>query len=125
MTKSNGEYPADLAESTRLVRWYRSAAPYINLFKNKLFVTSVSKKNFSSRNLARLIQDLSFLRAIGVQIILVFDPKDALDEELNRRRHSLFLKDPIIDDKAAECFQAAIGMMRIESLFSTRLPILQ
>ena len=65
MTESNGEFHADLSESTRLVGWFRSAAPYINLFKNKLFVTSVSKKNFSSGNLARLIQDLSFLRAIG------------------------------------------------------------
>ena len=126
MTKSNGEYRADLSESTRLVGWFRSAAPYINLFKNKLFVISVSKKNFSSGNLARLIQDLSFLRAIGTQIILVFDPKDLLDEELKRRKHSLVFEGgiPIIDDKAAECFQAAIGMMRIEleSLFSTRLP---
>ena len=126
MTKSNGEYRADLSESTRLVGWFRSAAPYINLFKNKLFVISVSKKNFSSGNLARLIQDLSFLRAIGTQIILVFDPKDLLDEELKRRKHSLVFEEgiPIIDDKAAECFQAAIGVMRVEleSLFSTRLP---
>ena len=126
MTESTGEFLADRSESTRLVGWFRSAAPYINLFKNKLFVTSVSKKNFSSGNLARLIQDLSFLRAIGVQIILVFDPKDLLDEELNRRKHSLIFEQgvPIIDDKAAECFQAAIGMMRIEleSLFSTKLP---
>ena len=103
MTESNGEYRADLSESTRLVGWFRSAAPYINLFKNKLFVISVSKKNFSSGNLARLIQDLSFLRAIGTQIILVFDPKDLLDEELKRRKHSLVFEEgiPIIDDKAA------------------------
>ena len=86
MTESNGEYRADLSESTRLVGWFRSAAPYINLFKNKLFVISVSKKNFSSGNLARLIQDLSFLRAIGTQIILVFDPKDLLDEELKEAK---------------------------------------
>ena len=84
MTESIGEFNADLSESNRLVGWFRAAAPYINLFKNKLFVTSISKKNFSSRKLARLIQDLSFLRAIGVQIILVFDcllyTSDAADE---------------------------------------------
>ena len=38
-----GEY-----DSTSLVRWFRAAAPYIHLFKNKLFVTSISKKNFST-----------------------------------------------------------------------------
>ena len=61
MTESNGEYRADLSESTRLVGWFRSAAPYINLFKNKLFVTSVSKKNFSSGKSSKINSRFIFL----------------------------------------------------------------
>ena len=126
MSKSTREYHEEDSDSTQLVRWFRSAAPYIHLFKNKLFVISVSKKNFSPDNLIRFIQDLSFLRAIGVQIILVFDPKDLFDEQLKKRNHVLVWKgeNPIIDDIATECLQVAIGMMRInlESLFSTKLP---
>ena len=116
-----GEY-----DSTSLVRWFRAAAPYIHLFKNKLFVTSISKKNFSTEKFARLIQDLAFLRSIGTQIILVFDPKDIFKEELKRRNHSVnWVKgSPIIDDTGAECLKAAIGIMKLnlETLFSTKLP---
>ena len=68
------EYHEETIKST--VDWLRDAAPYIYLFRNKIFIVSISKRNFPPLTLSNLIQDLSFLCCIGVKIIIVFDPKD-------------------------------------------------
>ena len=121
MADFDKEYHEETINST--VDWLRNAAPYIYLFRNKIFIVSISKRNFPPSTLSNLIQDLSFLCCIGVKIVIVFDPKDLFEKELKTRNQTIteINGHNIIDEITVECMKIASGIMRfnLEALFST------
>jgi amino-acid N-acetyltransferase len=110
----------------QFVNWLRSVAPYIHLFKDKIFVIAFPGKLIVEKKLEVLIHDLALLNAMGMQIVIVYGSKPQTEEQLRLRKYKNNLKNGIrISDKLVmECVKKAVGEIRldIEAAFSSGLP---
>ena len=49
------------------VKWFRSAAPYINAHRGKTFVLMFGGEAVQHANFANIIHDIALLRSLGVK----------------------------------------------------------
>ena len=110
----------------QFVKWLRSVAPYVHLFKDKVFVIAFSGQLIQEKKLDSIIQDIALLNAMGVKIVVVYGSKPQIDEQLRLREYKSNFKNGIriSDNLVMEYVKKAAGEIRldIEASFSSGLP---
>ncbi|WP_232534494.1 amino-acid N-acetyltransferase [Mycoavidus sp. B2-EB] len=113
-------------QQARFVDWLRSVAPYIHAFHNKTFVVAFGGELVQLGALNALIQDIAFLHAMGMQIVLVHGSRPQVEEQLRLHQveSSFFNGMRITDANALESAKEAAGEVRldIEAAISQGLP---
>ena len=71
----------------QFVNWLRSVAPYVHLFKDKIFVIAFSGQLIIEKKLESLIHDLALLNVMGVQIVIVYGSTPQIEEQLKLRKY--------------------------------------
>ena len=126
--KEEGKNPGRTGETTpaAFVRWFRSAAPYINAFRGRTFVIAFGGEVVEDGVFVELTHDLNLLASVGVRLVLVHGARPQIERELDLRgikqRYSGGLR--ITDEDALGCAKQASGRLRveIEALLSMGLP---
>ena len=108
------------------VKWLRSVAPYIHLFKEKIFVIGFPGDLICAGKIESLIHDLALLNAMGIKIVIVYGSKPQIEEKIKLRNHKCNFVNGlrISDEIVMESVKEAVGQIRlnIETLFSSALP---
>jgi len=116
----------NINQVSQFVSWLRSVAPYIHLFKEKIFVIAFSGQLIKEKKLESLIHDLALLNSIGIQIVIIYGAKPQIEEQLRLRKHKNNFKNGIriSDGLVMESVKEAVGEIRldIEAGFSSGLP---
>ncbi|MBN9126318.1 MAG: amino-acid N-acetyltransferase, partial [Nitrosospira sp.] len=108
------------------VTWFRSVAPYINAFRNKVFVVAFGGEVVADGKFVELVHDLNILASLGVRLVLVHGARPQIEARL--AEHDLqttYVRDMRVTDAATlQCVKESIGRVRveIEALLSMGLP---
>ncbi|MBK1680680.1 amino-acid N-acetyltransferase [Rhodocyclus tenuis] len=112
--------------SANFVAWFRSVAPYVNLFRGKTFLIAFGGKAISGPLARTLAYDVNLLAALGIRLVLVHGARPQIEEELREKDlPSLYHGRYRVTDAAAlDCVIDAVGSvaLEIEGLLSQGLP---
>jgi amino-acid N-acetyltransferase len=112
--------------SAHFVAWFRSVAPYVNLFRGKTFVIAFGGKAIAGPLARTLAYDVNLLAALGVRLVLVHGARPQIEEELREKGlESIYHGRYRVTDAAAlDCVIDAVGSvyLEIEALLSQGLP---
>jgi amino-acid N-acetyltransferase len=112
--------------NTDFVAWFRSAAPYINAFRNKTFVVAFGGEVVADGKFVDLVHDLNLLASLGVRLVLVHGARPQIESRLAERKlETTYVRDMrVTDAEALQCVKESIGRVRveIEALLSMGLP---
>lgn len=110
-------------ELAGFVEKFRNATPYINAFRNKIFVIYFSGDILIDHQFPSLIHDLSLLHSLGIKLILVHGSRSQIDQKLaNSNIHSYYEMDlRISDEDVLKIAKEVSGSIRfdLEALFSS------
>lgn len=67
------------------VKWFRSAAPYINTHRGKTVVLMFGGEAVLHPNFANIIHDIALLRSLGVKLVLVHGSRPQIEERIVQR----------------------------------------
>ena len=108
------------------VAWFRSAAPYINSFRHKIFVVAFGGEVVADGKFIELVHDLNLLASLGVRLVLVHGARPQIESRLNEHDlQTTYVRGMRVTDAAAlQCVKESIGRVRveIEALLSMGLP---
>jgi len=114
------------ALASEFVAWFRSVAPYVNLFRGKTFVVAFGGKAISGPLARTLAYDVNLLAALGIRLVLVHGARPQIEEALREQGlPSEFFEDRRVTDAATlACVIDAVGSvyLDIEALLSQGLP---
>ncbi|MCG6870737.1 MAG: amino-acid N-acetyltransferase [Gammaproteobacteria bacterium] len=98
------------------VRWFRSAVPYINAFRNRTFVVAFGGELLDEGQFEDLVNDIALLNSLGVRLVLVHGARPQIERELMARGAELQYVNNlrVTDDLALDCVKRATGAVRIE-----------
>jgi len=112
--------------SADFVAWFRSVAPYVNLFRGKTFVIAFGGKAIMGPLAWTLAYDVNLLAALGIRLVLVHGARPQIEEELREkglasRYHGRYR---ITDAAALDCVIDAVGSvyLELEAMLSQGLP---
>jgi amino-acid N-acetyltransferase len=103
-------------DSTQLVNWFRSSAPYINAHRNKTFVLMLGGEALETDNFPHIINDIALLNSLGVKLVIVHGVRPQIQKQLDIHGHkSTFINDVrITDEKSLALIKQAVGVVQIE-----------
>jgi amino-acid N-acetyltransferase len=108
------------------VAWFRSAAPYINSFRHKIFVVAFGGEVVADGKFIELVHDLNLLASLGVRLVLVHGARPQIESRLNEHNlQTTYVRGMRVTDAAAlQYVKESIGRVRveIEALLSMGLP---
>ena len=98
------------------VQWFRSAAPYIHTFRERVFVIAFGGEVVSEGEFVELAHDLNLLNSLEVRLVLVHGARPQIEEELKERGADIRYVDGlrVTDDAALSCVKEAAGSVRVE-----------
>jgi amino-acid N-acetyltransferase len=112
-------------QAGEFVAWFRSAARYINAFRERVFVIAFGGEVVQDGKFIELTHDLNLLESLGVRLVLVHGARPQIEEELKQRGLESHFANGlrITDPDAMRCVREANGTVRveIESLLSMGL----
>ncbi len=73
--------------NTDYIKWFRSAAPYINAFRHKTFVIVLPGEMVRSPIFDHLIHDIALCHHLGIKLVIVHGSRYQIDEQL--RQHDM------------------------------------
>jgi len=107
------------------VKWFRSAAPYINAHRGKTVVLMFGGEAVSHPNFANIIHDISLLRSLGVKLVVVHGARPQIEDRIAQRGITMRVENNIrvTDAQTLVAVKDATGSLRlhIEALLSTGL----
>ena len=83
--KSRGVAAPQAGEAEKFVTWFRSVAPYVNLFRGKTFVLAFGGKAIAGPLAWTLAYDVNLLAALGIRLVLVHGARPQIEEELREK----------------------------------------
>jgi amino-acid N-acetyltransferase len=103
-------------DSTQLVNWFRSSAPYINAHRHKTFVLMLGGEALETDNFQDIINDIALLNSLGVKLVIVHGVRPQIQKQLDLHGHtSAFENDVrITDEKSLALIKQAVGIVQIE-----------
>lgn len=93
--------PTNTSELKLFIQKFRNASPYINAFRNKIFVIYFDSYHLSENAFASFIQDIGLLHSLGIRIILIHEKINSNDDVigfekiLNIQKESAILRHKI------------------------------
>lgn len=110
----------------KFVAWFRSVAPYINAFRNKIFVIAFGGEVILDGKFVDFVHDLTLLASLGVRLVLVHGARPQIEARLTERNlETQYVKGMrVTDTETLQCVKESVGRIRveIESLLSMGLP---
>jgi amino-acid N-acetyltransferase len=107
------------------VKWFRSAAPYINAHRGKTVVLMFGGEAVSHANFANIIHDISLLRSLGVKLVVVHGARPQIEDRMVQRgiTQNIVHDIRVTDAETLVAVKDATGSLRlhIEALLSTGL----
>jgi amino-acid N-acetyltransferase len=107
------------------VKWFRSAAPYINAHRGKTVVLMFGGEAVSHANFSNIIHDISLLRSLGVKLVVVHGARPQIEERMAQRNivQNMEHNIRVTDAETLVAVKDATGSLRlhIEALLSTGL----
>lgn len=106
----------DAARSADFVAWFRSVAPYVNLFRGKTFVVAFGGKAISGPLARTLAYDVNLLAALGIRLVLVHGARPQIEQHLAKSNlgdtyhHGIRMTDA----ETMQCVKEAVGRVRVE-----------
>lgn len=124
-TNTSNSSPLTNNIETSFVQWFRNAAPYINAFRDQIFVIYFSGDVLADNEFPSLVHDITLLNSLGVKLVLVHGARSQIDKRLK----SLAIKSEyaqglrVTDNKTMQVIKETSGCIRlnIEALFTTSL----
>ena len=108
------------------VKWFRSAAPYINAHRGKTFVLMFDGEAIEHSNFANIIHDIALLRSLGVKLVLVHGARRQINQRLEQLNIQQQIEDSIrvTDAATLAAVKDVTGSVRIhiEALLTMGLP---
>jgi amino-acid N-acetyltransferase len=103
-------------EAARFVKWFRAAAPYIHVHRNRTFVIRIDADDVHDAAFTHLIHDLALLNSLGVQLVLVYGSRVTIERMLDAAGLAPEYHKGLRVTTAAvmEHVKAASGRLRIE-----------
>ncbi len=74
-----------MTRSDSFVTWFRSAAPYINAFRDRTFVIAFGGEVVADGKFIALTHDLNLLESLGVRLVLVHGARPQTEARLNAK----------------------------------------
>ncbi len=74
-----------MTRSDSFVNWFRSAAPYINAFRDRTFVIAFGGEVVADGKFIALTHDLNLLESLGVRLVLVHGARPQTEARLSAR----------------------------------------
>src|SRR5687768_3487796 len=112
--------------NTDFVSWFRSVAPYVNAFRNKIFVVAFGGEVVADGKFVELVHDLNLLASLGVRLVLVHGARPQIESRLNEQKlQTIYVRNMRVTDAATlQCVKESVGRVRveIEALLSMGLP---
>jgi len=102
--------------SAHFVVWFRSVAPYVNLFRGKTFLIAFGGKAIAGQLARTLAYDVNLLAALGVRLVLVHGARPQIEKLLRERGlpsvyHGNYR---VTDAQAVACVIDAVGRIYVE-----------
>ena len=117
---------ASSVQSGEFVAWFRSVAPYVNLFRGKTFVLAFGGKAIAGPLAWTLAYDVNLLAALGIRLVLVHGARPQIEEELREKglESKYHGRYRVTDAAALDCVIDAVGSvyLELEALLSQGLP---
>ncbi len=114
------------SSSKDLVRWFRAAAPYIHIHKNKTFVITFDACLMDSSNFIGFVHDLNLLLSLGIRIVLVYGAQEEIDRIVRHKKitQQYVRHHKVVDKNILSIAQDVFGRVRLEleARLSTSLP---
>lgn len=111
--------------NNNFVTWFRSVAPYVNVFHGRTFVVVFSGEVIADEKPAELFHDFNVLASLCVRLVLVHGAPPQIDSRLKERKlHPEYVKGARVTDALTLQFvKETIGRVRfeIEALLSMEL----
>ena len=112
--------------SIEYIKWFRSAAPYINAFRQKTFVIVLSGEMVKSEIFQDLIHDIALCHHLGIKLVIVHGSRCQIEEQLQKDQiTSRYHNNIRISERAAmPSIMQAINQVRttIDARLSMGLP---
>ncbi len=111
---------------TEFVAWFRSVAPYIHTFRNKVFVICFSGEMITDDNFVNFIHDINLLASLGVRLVLVHGARPQIQLRLDESQLETQTVNGmrVTDPAALQCVKESVGRVHheIAALLSMGLP---
>lgn len=112
--------------TTEFVAWFRSVAPYIHTFRNKVFVIGFSGEMITDDNFVNFIHDINLLASLGVRLVLVHGARPQIQLRLEESQLETQTVNGmrVTDPAALQCVKESVGRVHheIAALLSMGLP---
>lgn len=101
---------------TDYIRWFRSAAPYINAHRGQVFVVQFGGDLVEGPHFTSFVHDLVLLDALGIKLVLVHGARAQIDRRLAESgRQPCFAGDRRVTEASAlPAVREASGAVRLE-----------
>lgn len=111
---------------TEFVSWFRSVAPYIHAFRDKIFVFGFGGEMITDAKFVHFIHDINLLASLGVRLVLVHGARPQIQMRLDESQleTQTIMGMRVTDPAALQCTKEAVGRVHheIAALLSMGLP---
>ena len=100
----------------QFIDWFRQSTPYINAFRDKIFVISFGGELLSDTQFTPLVHDILLLHSLGVKLVLVHGARPQIEARLKKLGGEINIVNGlrITNDLALECVVDAASSVRVE-----------
>ncbi|SEF81299.1 amino-acid N-acetyltransferase [Nitrosomonas ureae] len=111
---------------TEFVSWFRSVAPYIHAFRDKVFILGFGGEIITDAKFVHFIHDINLLASLGVRLVLVHGARPQIQLRLNESQleTQTVMGMRVTDPASLQCVKEAAGRAHheIAALLSMGLP---
>jgi len=111
---------------TNFITWFRAVTPYIQLFRNKIFVIAFGGDVVADEKFVSLVHDFNLLASLGIRLVLVHGARPQIESRLQADAHEISYVQGmrVTDANALQYVKEAVGRVRseIEARLSMGLP---
>ncbi len=120
-------------DSNLYVKWFRHSSPYINAYREKIFVIMLPGEALAHENFVNIAYDITLLNSLGVKLVLVHGARPQIETALSNAgvetdlhgecQSEMHNQLRVTDNIALELIKQVVGKLRIdiEAIFSTGL----